>query len=456
MTRKLLVLLAVGAMAVAVLVPAAATASNTSGPPTATYEVTITNLAEGQPLSPAVVATHRPSVRLFRQGMMASDAIEALAENGDQSAAVAALEASDRVTDVVDVGAPLTRAGTTVGDFTDSVTFEIDAGRWDRLSFGSMLICTNDGFTGLDAIKLPKRGNGTVVHYAAAYDAGTERNTEVSEDIVDPCSALGPVALPGDPDGNNNDGIDTNYAIAMHPGIGASGELGAEHAWDGPIAMVEISLVGDARNVAEFDVTLQNLTPAQPLSPAVVATHSRHVSLYEVGVTASEIIEAIAENGDQSGAVAALSGIGRVTDVVDVGVPLTPYGTTVADFSDSTSFTITGRNWDRISLASMLICTNDGIAGAGSLPLPRSGTATYYLLGYDAGTEMNTELSADLVDPCSALGPVVLDGDPNGNNNDGIDTADAIGFHPGIDAGGDLLAAHGWMGPVLELTITRN
>jgi len=77
-------------------------------------------------------------------------------------------------------------------------------------------------------------------------------------------------------------------------------------------------------------------------------------------------------------------------------------------------------------------------------------------LGYDAGTETNTELSADLVDPCSALGPVALDGDPNGNNNDGIDTSDPIGFHPGIAVSGDLLEAHGWMGPVLALTITRN
>ena len=455
MTRKLLVLFAAGAIAMVLLAPAA-TAYSTPSHSSAVYEVTITNLTDGQPLSPAVVATHRPGVRLFREGHRASDAIEAIAENGDQSLAVAALEASDRVTDVVDVGAPLTLAGTTVGDFTDSATFKIEAGRWDRLSFASMLICSNDGFTGLDAIKLPKRGNGTVTHYAAAYDAGTERNTEVSEDIVDPCSALGPVALPGDPDGNNNDGIDTHDRIRMHKGVRGSGELGPEHDWDGAIAMVEISLVGDAANVYDYTVTLQNLTTGQPLSPPVVATHSPRMGIYELGEPASADIEAIAENGDNSGALASLGGSGWVTDVVNAGVPLTPYRTTVADFTDSTKFNITARKWDRVSLASMLICTNDGIVGADSLPLPRSGSATYYLLGYDAGTEKNTELSADLVDPCSALGPIALDGDPNGNNNDGIDTSDPIEFHPGIVVSGDLLEAHGWVGPVLALTITRN
>lgn len=440
-------------MAVALLVTAAS--AGTEGNNIATYEVTITNLAETQPISPPVAVTHRRAVRLFKAGNAASAGIEAIAENGDQSVAVGALSGARKVTDVVDLGAPLTPAGVLIGDFSDSITFEIDAHRRDRLSLAGMLICTNDGFIGADSIKLPKSGSGTVTHYLGAYDAGTELNTELSADIVDPCSLLGPVELAGDPNGNNNESVDTDGSIETHPGVfGSSGDLLAAHNWDDPVAMIQITLVENAPNVNEYKVTLENLTPTQPLSPPVVATHHPRLSLQRVGAPASAEIEAIAENGDQSGAVALLSGLHHVTDVVDVGAPLTPAGVVIGDFTDTAYFAIDGRRADQLSLAAMLICTNDGIASADRLALPDSGSVTYYVFGYDAGTERNSELSADIVDPCSGLGPVVIGGDPDGNSNDG-DTDGFVSPHPGIAGVGDLLDAHNWNGPVLKVTISK-
>jgi len=451
MFRRAIVLSVAAALGVTMLVTTAFAAEHR----TATYEVTITNLSDGQPISPPVAVTHRKSARLFREGKPASGAIEAIAENGDQSVAVAALTGAKRVTDVVDLGAPLTPSGVDIGDFSDSITFEIDARRGDRLSLAGMLICTNDGFAGLDSIKLPKAGNGTVVHYLGAYDAGTEKNTELSDDIVDGCSALGPVALQGDPNDNNNEnGIDTNGVVEMHAGVvGSDGDLLPAHQWTDPVAMIEITQIEAPSNVHDYTVTLQNLAPGQPLSPPVVATHSPHWSLQRVGAPASAEIEAIAENGDQSSAVALLSGKRKVTDVVDVGAPLTPAGVVIGDFTDTVELTIGGRKRDRLSLASMLICTNDGFVGADRLALPRNGSVTYYAFAYDAGTEANSELSADIVDACSALGPVVIGGDDDGNSNDGH-TDGVVAPHPGIDGVGDLMAAHGWDGPVLKVTIS--
>ena len=114
-----------------------------------------------------------------------------------------------------------------------------------------------------------------------------------------------------------------------------------------------------------------------------------------------------------------------------------------------------GMRDDVLSIAGMLICTNDGFAGGDGLELPRRGSVTYYLGAYDAGSEYNTEQSEDIVDACSLLGPVVLDGDDNGNNNDDINTSDAITPHAGIAGHADLLPAHNWDGPVLMVTITR-
>lgn len=453
MVRRVLALGSAVLLAVGLLVTAASAGSE--GNNISTFEVTITNLAETQPISPPVAVTHRRAVKLFKPGTPASDAIEAIAEDGNQSVAVAALTGADKVTDVVDLGAPLTPSGVTVGDFTDSITFQIDAHRRDRLSLAGMLICTNDGFVGLNSIKLPKPSAGTVTHYLGAYDAGTERNTELSEDIVDPCSALGPVVLDGDPDGNNNDGIETNGVVRHHDGVsGTVGDLLGAHDWDDPVAMVQIKLVDNAPNVNKYKVTLENLTPTQPLSPPVATVHNPKVSLYSVGAPASAEMEAIAENGDQSGAVALLSGLHFVTDVVDVGAPLTPSGVTIGDFTDTAEFYIYGRNADQFSLASMLICTNDGLAAANRLALPEGGTVTYYAFGYDAGTEANTELSSDIVDPCSLLGPVVIGGDPDGNSN-AADTDGVVAPHPGVTGTADLLDAHNWEGPVLKITISN-
>lgn len=61
-------------LVLALVLPGTAFASNTR-----TYEVTIENLSTGQPLSPAVVATHRPGLKMFRLHRHASPEIEAIA-----------------------------------------------------------------------------------------------------------------------------------------------------------------------------------------------------------------------------------------------------------------------------------------------------------------------------------------------------------------------------------------
>ena len=82
----------------------------------------------------------------------------------------------------------------------------------------------NDGFTGLDRAKLPRQG--AAIFWLEGYDAGTEDNTERGEDIVDACSALGPVPLAGDPNGNENDAVDSSSPFSIpadNPFVGVDG-----------------------------------------------------------------------------------------------------------------------------------------------------------------------------------------------------------------------------------------
>ena len=65
-------------MTAASLVPAAASAPNTR-----TYTVTITNLTDGQPFTPPLVATHKRPADFFNVGEAASFGIKEIAENGN-------------------------------------------------------------------------------------------------------------------------------------------------------------------------------------------------------------------------------------------------------------------------------------------------------------------------------------------------------------------------------------
>jgi hypothetical protein len=207
---------------------------------------------------------------------------------------------------------------------------------------------------------------------------------------------------------------------------------------------------------ANYKVTIENLTDSQPFSPPVAATHNRKINMFEIRGLSSPELEAIAEDGDQSMMFNRLDMSEDATQAVDVGAPIAPNGTSPMGFSDATTFDIMAKSSDRFSLATMLICTNDGFTGLDRVRLPNGGAEVFWLNGYDAGTEMNTEESKDIVDPCSGLGPVVLDGDLNGNNNVGIETSNLIKLHAGVSGvSGDLLPAHDWGNPVAKVTVTR-
>ena len=201
------------------------------------YEITITNLTSGQPLSPGVAVSHTKDASVFSPGRAASEGIRLIAETGDPTTAVAELTASAGVHQVANTGAPIHRVG---GPGPSSLTVSLEASaNANRLSLAVMLICTNDGFAGLNAVKLPG-GFDDVTFYAMGYDAGTEINDEASTSIVDPCGAIGPVALAADGDSRTAQG----GVIMLHPGIqGGAALVPGSHGWTEPVARVTIRRV---------------------------------------------------------------------------------------------------------------------------------------------------------------------------------------------------------------------
>lgn len=208
-----------------------------------------------------------------------------------------------------------------------------------------------------------------------------------------------------------------------------------------------------AGTTTEYEVTIENLTYGQPLSPGVVVTHSRRSSIFNPGRLASEGIRLIAENGDPTMAVQELSGQRGIDEVVATDRPVGCVGCPGPFSPDLTVNISTHGSASRLSLAVMLICTNDGFVGLRSVELPHGHeTKTYYAGGYDAGTEYNAEDWNSVVDPCGAIGPVA---GPQDGTNERTATSRPIKRHRGIRGIADLTDAHDWHGPVARITIKR-
>jgi Spondin_N len=234
-------------VAAAALVFLATVSSAAAGAPVATYEVTIENLTAGQPLTPPVVATHRAATGVFTVGQPASVALKEIAENGNLAPMIAQLGADKHVSDSAAAAAPLVPAGLPgSGMFGDSVTLTVTASKGAKfLSFASMLICTNDGFTGVDSLRLPKDVGEAIVVRSAGYDAGTEINTEDFADIVPPCQGLVGVSSGEPGTGTSNPALAEGGIIHHHPGIAGGADLvPAIHGWTDPVAQITVERVG--------------------------------------------------------------------------------------------------------------------------------------------------------------------------------------------------------------------
>ncbi len=209
---------------------------------TKSYEVTIENLTGGQPLTPPVIATHRRATRIFKVGKAASFELKEIAENGNVMPLVDALSANRHVASVV-----VAVAGTPPPVLPgSSVTVSITGTRGaEFFSFASMLICTNDGFTGVDSRLLPRKVGEALVLYSDGYDAGTEVNTEDFADIVPPCPPLTGVAS-GDPGtGTSDPSLAEGGVIRHHPGIvGGDDLIPGLHGWTDPVAKITITRTG--------------------------------------------------------------------------------------------------------------------------------------------------------------------------------------------------------------------
>lgn len=146
------------------------------------------------------------------------------------------------------------------------------------------------------------------------------------------------------------------------------------------------SLVPDE---ASYEISITNLTPGQTFTPRLLVTHSPDIALFALGEPASAALEILAEGGNTQPLADLAEGAGAHTMTVD-GL-LGP--------GETSTGVIVGLDSDVLSVAAMLIPTNDTFVALNGMPLPVAGSVTYYLKAYDAGTEENDQLCSSIPGP---------------------------------------------------------
>jgi hypothetical protein len=188
----------------------------------------------------------------------------------------------------------------------------------------------------------------------------------------------------------------------------------------------------------DYEVTITNITQAQIFAPVAVATHNSHFSLFTPGAAALPELATLAESGNPGPLLELLDGMpGYVLDTNHSGGVLHP--------GDSVTVMISGSNhYDRLSLVSMLVSSNDAFAGLSSMALPKRWSATM-VSAFDAGSELNDEDCANIP------GPPCGDMDDSGEAGEGY-----VYIGNGISGNGDLDSmVYDWNNAVARVVVRR-
>ncbi len=192
----------------------------------------------------------------------------------------------------------------------------------------------------------------------------------------------------------------------------------------------------------DYEVSVTNLMPGQILSPIVVATHTKdNAPLFSLGQPSSAELAAMAEDADTSGLMALWSNNDEVNDLQvlklnDGPIPPGQTATGVVNIDGEAT---------RLSLASMLVSTNDGFISLNGMSLIGVVDRSVRVPVYDSGSEANSE-NCDFIP-----------GPPCGNHlHDDSASEGFVHIHSGVHGGGGLTPSlHDWHNPAALITIKR-
>ncbi len=201
---------------------------------------------------------------------------------------------------------------------------------------------------------------------------------------------------------------------------------------------------------ASYRVTLTNLTAAQPISPPLLVLHDGSYQLFEIGSTASTGFEIMAEGGDNSTLKNEADAASDVVSTIAGSAPIGPGASSAFTIDAAVSQQTVG-----LSLAGMLVNTNDAVTGVATIDISSlsiNESMVLNAIAYDAGTEANSEAAGTIPGPADG---------GEGFNAARDDISDQITMHSGVVTSDDGLATsvlgeqHRFLNPVLRIEVER-
>jgi hypothetical protein len=199
-----------------------------------------------------------------------------------------------------------------------------------------------------------------------------------------------------------------------------------------------------ADGARRYEVTVTNLTRGQQFTPILAASHDASVRMFELGQPASAPLATLAEEGNTAPLAAWFSAMPGTAAVV-AGSGLTNPGASTTLHLETRGAAM------RLSVAAMLIPTNDAFFAANGIELPRGSQPLVMLVpAYDSGSERNDET-------CAAIpGPMFAE---CGGSGGGARVGGGEGFvhiHAGMHGIGSFTPAQrDWRNPVARITVRR-
>ncbi|OUS28252.1 hypothetical protein A9Q99_12005 [Gammaproteobacteria bacterium 45_16_T64] len=200
-----------------------------------TYEISVSNRTANQPLSPIAVVLHQTGYAAWTDGEAASTPLEVLAEGGDNASLLSTASASEFYLASDSGSGPIGP-----GNY-DSVQLEIDTADTINVSVVSMLVNTNDAYTGVNAASIAALATGKSMRFSTpVWDAGTEDDSEAAGTIPGPADGG---------EGYNAARSDTNNRVRFHSGVisnqdGLSNSiLNGSHRFDNPAATITVTRI---------------------------------------------------------------------------------------------------------------------------------------------------------------------------------------------------------------------
>ena len=201
----------------------------TTPPPAAkeyVYDINVINLTNSQPLSPIGVILHA-SEKAWMIGEKASTGLEKMAEGGDLSDLLASSWVVDSATGS---GILMPGAAETIRVTTHDMAASM-------LSVATMLVNTNDAFSGVTGLNLADLAVGEkMLLKLPVYDAGTEANSE----------SMGTIPGPADGGEGFNQARDDVDFVSYHPGLVtrddglSTSTLTSMHRFDNPVMQISV------------------------------------------------------------------------------------------------------------------------------------------------------------------------------------------------------------------------